>query len=86
MKLPLSKETAAAWLQWLLTALGGLVAGLCIYALSFGPVLKLVGAKMDGGGWNTLPTWVQTVYGPFASLPLGPLGRFREAYIQWWIS
>ncbi len=78
---------AKVWFNWVLTPLGWLIVGLCIYTLSFGPVLKLCGARRGGRwtAWTALPAWVQIVYGPLTTLPAGPLTRFLDTYLQWWM-
>lgn len=84
MNLARTKESIGGWLQWILTVLGSLLVGLCIYTLSLGPVLKLCGFKRSIG-WGGLPVAVQIIYGPLANVPAGPLRGVLEKYFDWWI-
>jgi hypothetical protein len=51
------------------------------YFLSFGPVLRLVGAKV-GVGSHQLPLTVQIIYAP-ALTAYTPL--FYDDYLSWWV-
>ena len=61
-----------------------LLAAVLCYALSFGPALRLSGAKGSArkGG---LPKWISIAYYPLLKSNLGPLENVYDQYLKLWI-
>ena len=63
---------------------GGALGVFLIYALSFGPVLCICGAKASTG-WNGLPVAVQIIYQPLRKIPACWLTGVLDDYTKFWI-
>jgi hypothetical protein len=79
----LKKRRDGFWIRRALLVCAVLLGAFAIYALSFGPVLKLCGAK-PSTGWSGLPAAIRVFYSPLAHIP-EPLAGALDHYEQWWI-
>jgi len=73
------------WVRCVLAVAGVVFVGCLLYALSFGPALKVVGRKPGSG--QALPKWMFVVYGPLfaikARMPQALDGLY-ERYLDLW--
>lgn len=72
------------WMRRALTIVCSAVGVLIIYALSFGPVLRVCHAKASRG-WSSLPTPVRFVYTPLVSIPPCWFTGVLDRYAQLWM-
>lgn len=75
----------ARWVRCVISAAGVVFVGFLLYALSYGPALKVAGRKPGSG--QVLPKWIFVVYGPLfavkARLPQAVDGLY-ERYLDLW--
>ena len=80
----LTKRINIEWLRWPVFILWGVFLVWLVYFLSFGPALKLCGAKASTG-WKGLPRWVRMVYEPTQSLLPAKFNNIYDAYLNLWL-
>jgi hypothetical protein len=56
---------------------------LLLYALSFGPVVRVCSVSKPGSK-AALPTFVAFIYTPLMSVP-EPLATITDRYVMWWL-
>jgi hypothetical protein len=79
----LKKPINTSWLKRTVRVVLFVLGAFTLYALSFGPVLRVCGVR-PSTGWSGLPSGVRLVYAPLTHAP-EPLAGVLDHYVQWWI-
>jgi hypothetical protein len=80
----LTKRINVEWLRKPVFILWGIFLVLLVYILSFGPALRLCGAK-PCVRWDSLPRLVQFMYGPLDSLVPAKFNNAYDDYLKLWV-